>query len=117
MSVGVAVLVVEDEPLVRMLAVEALDEAGYVTLEAATADEAIQLLEAHPEIRLVFTDVHMPGSMDGAKLAAVVRNRWPPVRIIITSARPKPVTTDDTVFLPKPYDTSALARHVEAALI
>lgn len=111
-----AVLVVEDEWLIRVVAVEALREAGYETLEAATADEAITLLEAHPEIRLVFTDVHMPGSMDGAKLAEVVRNRWPPVRIIVTSARPKPVTPGDAVFIPKPYSLSALTRQIQASL-
>lgn len=111
-----AVLVVEDEPFVRMVAVEALQEAGYVTLEAGNADEAIRLLETHPEIRLVFTDVQMPGSMDGIKLAAAVRKRWPPVRLIITSARPKPMITDDAVFLPKPYDLSSLASQVQTAL-
>ena len=116
MRTGFVVLVVEDEPVVRMVAVDALEQAGYVTLEASNADEAIRLLETHSEIRLVFTDVQMPGSMDGIKLAAAVRRRWPPVRIIITSARPKPVMTDDAVFLPKPYDLSALARQVQAVL-
>ena len=116
MRAGVVVLVVEDEALVRMVAVDALLEAGYLTLEAANADQAICLLEAHPEIRLVFTDVQMPGSMDGVNLAAAVRKRWPPVRIIITSARPKPVVTDDAVFLPKPYDVTDLGAQVEAAL-
>jgi CheY-like chemotaxis protein len=110
------ILVVEDEALVRMVAVDALEEAGYETLEAADADEAIRLLETHPEILLVFTDVHMPGSMDGVKLAVAVRKRWPPVRIIITSARPKPVLTDDAVFLAKPYDVTHLGARVGAAL-
>ena len=73
MRAGYVVLVVEDEALVRMVAVDALLEAGYLTLEAANADQAICLLEAHPEIRLVFTDVQMPGSMDGVNLAAAVR--------------------------------------------
>lgn len=116
MRASVVVLVVEDEPLVRAVAVDALEQAGHVTLQAENADEAIRLLESHPEIRLVFTDVQMPGSMDGLKLAAAVRKRWPPVRIIITSARPKPEMTDNAVFLPKPYDLSALARQVEASL-
>ena len=111
------VLVVEDEPLVRMVAVEALQDAGYVTLEAGTADEAIQLMETCPEIRLVFTDVHMPGSMDGVKLAAAVQKRWPPVRIILTSARPEPeVDLEDVVFLSKPYDVHRLGRHCAALL-
>ncbi|MET0538418.1 MAG: response regulator [Xanthobacteraceae bacterium] len=116
MRSSVVVLVVEDEILVRMVAVEALEDAGYSTLEAANADEAIQLLETHPEIRLVFTDVQMPGSMDGVKLAEAVRKRWPPVRLIVTSARPKPMLIEDAIFLPKPYDTLDLGRQVEAAL-
>jgi two-component system, response regulator PdtaR len=105
MCAEVVVLVVEDEDLVRSLAVDALEEAGYATLEAQNADQAIQLLESHPEVRLVFTDVQMPGVMDGAKLAAAVRERWPPLRIIVTSARPKPELIEDAAFLPKPYDS------------
>lgn len=116
MRTAVVVLVVEDEPLVRAVAVESLQEAGYATLEAGDADEAIRLLETHPDIRLVFTDVHMPGPMDGAKLAAAVRKRWPPVRIIVTSARPRPNLVDDAVFLAKPYALSELRQRVGAAL-
>jgi CheY-like chemotaxis protein len=117
MSVGVVVLVVEDEQLVRMVAVEALQDAGYVTLEAGSADDAIQLLETRPDIRLVFTDVHMPGSMDGLKLAAAVRKRWPPVRIIVTSARPKPeLELENIMFLSKPYDVQHLGSYCAVLL-
>jgi CheY-like chemotaxis protein len=116
MRTRAVVLVVEDEALVRAVACDALEEAGYETLQAENADDAIALLETHPEIRLVFTDVQMPGSMDGVKLAAAVRKRWPPVRIIVTSARPKPVLTDDAVFLPKPYDLAELRKQVGESL-
>ena len=74
-----AVLIVEDEPLIRMGAVCQIEDAGFEVYEAASADAAIALLELHKEIRLIFTDVDMPGSMDGLKLAHYVRGRWPPV--------------------------------------
>ena len=73
------ILVVEDEVLVRMVAVSVAEESGFEVLSAATADEAIGILETRSDIRLVFTDVHMPGSMDGLRLAHAVRGRWPPV--------------------------------------
>jgi CheY-like chemotaxis protein len=99
------VLIVEDEPILRMNAVDFIEEAGFQVVEAADADEAIQILERRPDIRIVLTDIQMPGSMDGLKLAAFVRNRWPPIELIITSARY--VLDRDLpergVFLPKPY--------------
>lgn len=116
MNVKTLVLVVEDEPLVRLDAVAMLEDAGYTVLQAADADEAIKLLELHSEIRLLFTDVQMPGSMDGIKLVEAVRNRWPPVRIVVTSARPRPVQLDDkTIFVPKPYSWSTLSPSFQAA--
>jgi CheY-like chemotaxis protein len=81
------VLVVEDESLVRMNAVEMVQEAGFEAISASDADEALQLLESRNDIRAVFTDVQMPGSMDGLRLARVIRNRWPPVALIITSGQ------------------------------
>lgn len=69
------VLVVEDEPLVRMLAADVIQESGYETVEAANADIAIAILEARRDIRIVFTDIDMPGSMDGLKLARAIRDR------------------------------------------
>lgn len=71
------VLVVEDEALIRLDAVHMIEDAGYEVVEAANADEAIRILEQHREIHVVFTDVNMPGSMDGLKLAHAIRNRWP----------------------------------------
>jgi two-component system, response regulator PdtaR len=79
------VLIVEDDPLILMDTAEELAGRGFTVLEAANADAAIRLLAAHPEIEVLFTDVDMPGSMDGLQLAAAVRDRWPPVAIIVTS--------------------------------
>lgn len=100
------VLVVEDEALVRMDVAEHLAEQGYEVVEAANADEAIAILERDRRIRLVFTDVDMPGSMDGLKLAAAVADRWPPVRIIVASGHRIVEITDipdGSVFFSKPY--------------
>jgi CheY-like chemotaxis protein len=79
------VLVVEDEFLSRLHAVNLVEDAGYVPVEASNAKEAIAILEARKDIRIVFTDVDMPGTMDGLKLAHVIRTRWPPVELIVTS--------------------------------
>ena len=93
-----------------------IEDAGFDVYEAASADAAIALLELHDEIRLIFTDIDMPGSMDGLKLAHYVRRRWPPVKIIITSGQ---VSVDEeslpvgAVFLPKPYDASEITHKVK----
>ena len=100
------VLIVEDEPLVRMLAVEIVEKAGFVALEAADADEAVALLESRPDISLLFTDINMPGSMDGLKLAHAVRDRWPPVKILRVSGQVPPWRADlppNSRFIGKPY--------------
>ena len=81
----VFVLVVEDEPLMRMTPVHLVEKAGYEAVEAVNADEAIEILEARKDIKIVFTDIHMPGSMDGLKLARAIRDRWPPIELILTS--------------------------------
>ena len=80
------VLVVEDEFLLRMNAVDMIGAAGFEAVEAANADEAIEILESRRDITVVFTDIQMPGSMDGLKLAQTVRGRWPPVKIVATRA-------------------------------
>jgi CheY-like chemotaxis protein len=102
-----AVLIVEDEPLVRLCAVETVEAAGFKVIEATNADEAIRILESRSDIGVVFTDLHMPGSMDGLKLAHAVRNRWPPIKIIVTSGREKIAEQDLPAggrFFAKPYD-------------
>jgi two-component system, response regulator PdtaR len=92
MTVGV--LIVEDEFLVRTDAVDSIEGAGFTVYEASNADEAIRILETHHGIRVVFTDINMPGSMDGLKLAHYVRGRWPPIKLIITSGHPLPADED-----------------------
>jgi two-component system, response regulator PdtaR len=100
------VLVVEDDFLLRMDAVDIVRSAGFDAVEARNADEAIAILEARPTIHVVFTDVQMPGSMDGLKLAKFVKDRWPPIKIVATSGRIR-VDADDLPegarFIPKPY--------------
>jgi len=106
---GITVLVVEDEVFVRMDIVQFLEDEGFKVLEASNADDAILLLDAHSEVRLMFTDIDMPGSMDGLKLAAAVRDRWPPVQIIVTSGHWQMSDSALPVsgrFFRKPYDPS-----------
>lgn len=108
------VLVVEDESLVRTLAVDMVEAAGCDAIWAANADEAIRILESRSDIRAVFTDIHMPGSMDGLRLARVVRSRWPPIALIVASATGSAAAEIPSAarFLSKPYQQS----QVEAAL-
>ena len=105
------ILVVDDEPLLRLHAVDLIEEAGFAVVEACNADEAIAILAGRADIRIIFTDIDMPGSMDGLKLAAAVRDRWPPVEIIITSGQVTPAAhliPDRGRFFTKPYDDVSL---------
>jgi CheY-like chemotaxis protein len=112
-SESITVLVVEDEALVRMDIAEYLIDAGFTVLEAEDADQAIDILNARTDIQLLFTDIDMPGSMDGLKLAAFVRDRWPPVKIIVTSGnREAPDLPGDTPFFAKPYLPSKIAEAI-----
>lgn len=102
----ITVLVVEDEILIRMDISEALERAGFGVLEAGNADEAIAILNQRDDVRVLFTDIDMPGSMDGLRLAAAVRDKWPPIEIIVTSGHQQ--MTDDNLpvdgrFFGKPY--------------
>lgn len=115
----ITVLVVEDEVLVRLDIVDQLEGEGFEVLEAQSADEAIAILEANTQIRLLFTDIDMPGSMDGLKLAAAVRDRWPPVRIIVTSGHRLVEITDlpdGSVFFSKPYRHTDVLRSMQELL-
>ena len=106
------VLVVEDEFLVRMQAVDMIEEAGFDAIEANNADEAIRLLETRKDIRIVFTDIEMPGSMDGLRLARAIRDRWPPIELILTSGKHQFSSNEIPArghFVPKPYSFDALA--------
>jgi CheY-like chemotaxis protein len=101
------ILIVEDEPLVRMFIADFLDEAGFRIIEAVNADEAITILTARPDVQALITDIEMPnGSMNGLELARVVQERWPGVGIIISSGRERPGPDDlseKVAFLAKPY--------------
>jgi CheY-like chemotaxis protein len=105
------VLVVEDEPLLRWNTVSVVEEAGFEVVEAANAIDAISILEKRLDIQIVFTDVQMPGSMDGLRLAHLISTRWPPIRIVATSGRLR-LRDDDLPqggrFLSKPYAMSEL---------
>ena len=105
------VLIVEDEFLLRMNAAEMIGEAGFDVVEAANADQAIAILEVRPDIHVIFTDIQMPGSMDGLKLARFVRGRWPPIKIVATSGFVS-VGKDDlpegSHFLTKPYQPAQI---------
>jgi CheY-like chemotaxis protein len=106
---SIVVLVVEDETLLRFSICEELSSRGYVVLSATNADEAIEILESHSDISTVFTDIEMPGSMDGLKLAAAVRNRWPPINIVVTSGKGRPgqgQMPKNTQFVEKPYQAT-----------
>ncbi|MDH4438946.1 MAG: response regulator [Rhizobium sp.] len=117
---GETVIVVEDETLVRIDIAMSLQEEGFFVFEASSADEAIEILNAHPEISLMFTDIDMPGSMDGLKLAEAVRDRWPPVKIIIASGHRQ--LRDDLLpvegrFFTKPYDHARIIAAMREMLI
>jgi CheY-like chemotaxis protein len=111
------VLVVEDETLIRMNSVDMIRDLGFEVIEAVDADEAVLLLESIPDIGVVFTDIQMPGSMDGLLLAAVVRDRWPPVALLIASGRERPSIADMPAgarFIPKPYSRFELGEQLHA---
>jgi CheY-like chemotaxis protein len=114
-----AVLVVEDDELVRLNNCELLEQSGLKVLEASDADEAMALLETHPEIKVLVTDVKMPGWMSGIDLARQAAKKWPDICIMVTSAY---YTAEDgdlpdnmTVF-PKPFPPEALVKEVKLRL-
>lgn len=109
------VLIVEDEPILMMDAVDLVEDCGFEALEASNADAALEILLARPDIRIVLTDIDMPGSMDGVKLAQLIRGRWPPIEIIIVSGHrtlSKADMPERSVFFAKPFKHD----HVAAAL-
>jgi CheY-like chemotaxis protein len=114
MSAGV--LIVEDEPLLRSMAVEFLSEAGLQTFEAENAEEALDLLQERAgEVAVLFTDVRMPGPMDGLELARVAHSSWPWIRVIVTSGafgKPSDTLPNDADFLRKPWLPLDLLAHV-----
>ena len=110
------VLVVEDHPLIRLSALDLVSTAGFEGIGAHNADEAISILEARTDIGLVFTDVEMPGTMDGLKLAHYIRDRWPPVHLIVVSGRAiinESQLPQGSMFFSKPYGDESIVQEIK----
>src|ERR1700704_6553691 len=111
-----AVLVVEDEMLLRMRAVDMVEDAGFTAVQAINADDALAILESRSDIELLFTDIQMPGSMDGLELAYAVHERWPLIKIILVSGQltltdaEKPV---DSRFFGKPLNVKQMIAEMQ----
>ena len=111
------ILLVEDEVLVRMVAADVLEDAGFTVLESASAEEALTLLETRSDVQVLFTDVNMPGALDGLGLAQTVHNRSPEISILIGSGRIRPCPAElppGARFIAKPYAPAALTDAVRA---
>jgi two-component sensor histidine kinase/DNA-binding response OmpR family regulator len=111
-----AILVVEDEMLLRMRAVDMVEDAGFTAVEAINADDALAILESRSDIELLFTDIQMPGSMDGLKLAYAVHERWPLIKIILVSGQLKLTDKDkpvDSRFFGKPLDVKQMIAEMQ----
>jgi CheY-like chemotaxis protein len=111
------ILVVEDDLLLSLDISEALEDEGYDVVAVANADEAIKVLETRNDIRTIFTDIDLPGSMDGLKLAAAVRDRWPPVHIIVTTGMRAPHRDEmpaNSIFIAKPYPSAEVLEAVRS---
>src|SRR3984957_11244443 len=111
-----AVLVVEDEMLLRMRAVDMVEDAGFTPVEAINADDAFAILEPRSDIEMLFTDIQMPGSMDGLKLAYAVHERWPSIKIILVSGRMTPTDggrPTDSRFFGKPLDVKHMIAEMQ----
>jgi two-component sensor histidine kinase len=110
------VLVVEDEMMLRMRAVDIVEDAGFRPVEAIDADQALSILESRSDIALLFTDIQMPGSIDGLKLAHAVHNRWPAIKIILVSGQVRPSEADrpiDSRFFGKPLETKRMVAELQ----
>jgi CheY-like chemotaxis protein len=114
------VLVVEDEPLVQMLASHALEDAGFAVRAAWNADEALRVLGEHAEtVQVLFSDVNMPGDMDGIELAEEVHRRWPHILLLLSSGQAKLADgqiPDSGRFVAKPYDTAQVLGQIHALM-
>ena len=113
------VLVVEDDMLLRMRAVSMVEDAGYTSVEAVDAGEAVEILESRSDIAMLFTDIQMPGSMDGLELAHSVHERWPPIKIILVSGQMKLSKADipaDARFFGKPLEATEIIAEMKDML-
>jgi CheY-like chemotaxis protein len=111
------VLVVEDEMMLRMRAVDIVEDAGFSPVEAVSAAEALSVLESRSDISLLFTDIQMPGSMDGLKLAHAVHDRWPAIKIILVSGQLSPPDSEkpsDSRFFSKPLSVAKMVTEMQA---
>jgi len=118
-SIPAVVLVVEDEMLLRMRAVDMVEDAGYTSVEAVDADQAVAILESRSDIALLFTDIQMPGSMDGLGLAHSVHDRWPPIKIILVSGQLKLANIDIPVgsrFFGKPLESKVMIAQMQSMI-
>jgi CheY-like chemotaxis protein len=110
------ILIVEDEAIIRFELIDLFEEEGYRVFAAADADEAIAILDRHGEVRVVLTDIEMPGSMDGLKLAHYIRNRYPPTLLLVASDRvsvPASEMPEHSAYLAKPFDPAAMLRKID----
>ena len=110
-AIPAVVLVVEDEMLLRMRAVDMVEDAGYTSVEAVDADKAVAILEARSDVALMLTDIQRPGSMDGLKLAHTVHRRWPPIKIILVSGQLQLANIEiplDSRFFGKPLEAAEM---------
>jgi two-component system, response regulator PdtaR len=111
------IVIAEDEPLIRMMTAEVLTDAGFEIMEAEHAEAALAILNLQAsEVDVLFTDIHMPGSMDGLALAHHIRRHWPWIRLLLTSGRAAPTPADippGSRFLPKPYQPAHVLAHVQ----
>jgi two-component sensor histidine kinase/ActR/RegA family two-component response regulator len=110
------VLVVEDEMVLRMRAVDIVEDAGFTAIEAVNAEQALSILEKRSDISLLFSDIQMPGSMDGLKLAHAVHNRWPSIKIILVSGQVHVAdadTPDDARFFGKPLEAKQMIAELQ----
>src|SRR6202163_4705862 len=110
------VLVVEDEMMLRMRAVDIVEDAGFTPVEAVNADEALAILESRSDIDLLFTDIQMPGSMDGIKLAHAVHQRWPSIKIILVSGKLTPTDAEKPIhsrFFGKPLEIKQMIAEMQ----
>jgi len=115
-SIPPNVLVVEDEMVLRMRAVDIVEDAGFKAVEAVNADEALSILESRSDISLLFSDIQMPGTMDGLKLAHAVHDRWPSIKIILVSGQERPSDGDqpaDSRFFGKPLEVKHMIAQLQ----
>jgi len=115
---GKTILIVEDEALIRFDLVDFFEDAGFRVFDAANADAAIAMMMDNPSITIVLTDIQMPGSMDGIRLAHYIRDRYPPTLLVIASGAIRPAVSElpaDAFFVPKPFDPYAVLRTIQQA--